>query len=323
MLLARARSRLTVFFSSFLSLCWRWRQHLRLPHVVVKFGSQLLKNAASKLGNAVWDLYERVFVAALDAHDYPVAAWCLSTLDAQWPGSTRVARLKGMNSEARGHFAAADDLYTEFLEDDQANMSLQRRRVACAKGAGDLAGAIKLLNAYVKNFASDENAWVELSELYLQSQQYDLASFALEELIMLCPENYLYHLKYAEIQYTLNNMDVARQYYAQSLELKPNNNLRAVYGLILTLKSRNGTLTATNPQELYRWTVQQLLAHYNKYQSKLIDLAKVVLTEDNAKPTSTQTSTATTTTTTTSFVTTATAAAQTERETPQETELPD
>ena len=69
--------------------------------------------------------------------------------------------------------------YTEFLEDDQANISLLRRRVACAKGAGDLPGAIKLLNSYVKNFSSDENAWVELSELYLQSQQYDLASFAL------------------------------------------------------------------------------------------------------------------------------------------------
>ena len=85
-------------------------QHFRLPHLVVKFGSQIIKNAAGRLGNAVWDLYERVFIAALDAHDYPVASWCLSTLDAQWPGSTRVARLKGMNSEARGHFAAADEL---------------------------------------------------------------------------------------------------------------------------------------------------------------------------------------------------------------------
>ena len=125
-------------------------------------------------------------------------------------------------------------------------------------------------------------------------------------------------------------MDVARQYYAQSLELKPNNNLRAVYGLILTLKSRNGTQTATNPQELYKWSVDQLLAHYKKYQPQLIELAKTVLTDDNSKPTITQTSSSGSTTTSTHFVTTSSSSAttavqqqQTEREAPQETELPD
>ena len=275
--------------------------------------------------SSVWDMYERVFVASLDAHDYPVATWCLSTLDSQWPGSSRVARLKGMNSEARGHYSSAADLYTEFLADEPTNIGMLRRQVACAKGAGDLAGAITLLNKYVKIYSSDENAWLELSELYVQSSQIDLASFALEELIMLAPENYVYHLKYADLQYTLGAYDIARQYYAQSLELKPKNNLRALYGLVLSLKTKSGAANAPNPQGLYTWTAEQIIAHYNKYQPSLVDIAKATITGEGNNPTITSHSTSSPlpSPSAATAATTSSAHSQEEPREVQPTELPD
>ena len=66
--------------------------------------------------------------------------------------------------------------------------------------------------------------------------------FRSEELILLNPMAYMYHVRYADIMYTMGTTDkgtnhetirTSRKYYAHSLELKPNDNLRALYGLLL------------------------------------------------------------------------------------------
>lgn len=228
-----------------------------------------------------------------------------------------------MGLEARGSFAQAAAFYAELLADDPTHLGLARRQVACAKGAGDLPRAIGLLASYVRSFAADESAWAELAELYVQAGQYDLAAFALEELILLAPENYVYYTKYAEVQYTLGAMDVARAYFAQALELKPTNNLRALYGLVLALQSKGGAAGCANAADLYKWSAEQLLAHYRKFQPELLDAAKSVL--GGAENTANTAATATNATTGTSTPTTTTPVAQTEEEPtePRETELPD
>ena len=46
---------------------------------------------------------------------------------------------------------------------------------------------------------SDYEAWLELSDLYLQEQDYGRAAFCLEELLLSNPHNHLYHQRYAEV----------------------------------------------------------------------------------------------------------------------------
>jgi len=64
----------------------------------------------------------------------------------------------------------------------------------------------------------------------------------MEELILINPMAYIYHLRYAEILLTIGGVEkggnaemvrTARKYFAHALELKPQKNLRALYGLLL------------------------------------------------------------------------------------------
>jgi hypothetical protein len=49
---------------------------------------------------AVWLVHEQVCVAALDLHDVKLATECIKKLNAKFPESTRVGRLRGMALES-------------------------------------------------------------------------------------------------------------------------------------------------------------------------------------------------------------------------------
>ncbi len=62
--------------------------------------------------------------------------------------------------------------------------------------------------------------------------RYQQAGFCLEELILLQPQNHFYHLKYAEILYTNDNIPVALKQFCRVLELCEDN-IRALCGIKL------------------------------------------------------------------------------------------
>jgi ER membrane protein complex subunit 2 len=49
---------------------------------------------------------------------------------------------------------------------------------------------------------ADQEAWLELADLYISQQEWNKAAFCLEELILHNPNNHLYLQRYAEIKYT-------------------------------------------------------------------------------------------------------------------------
>lgn len=239
-------------------------------------------------------MYERVCLASLDCHDYASSIWALGMLEAQWGASSaRVSRLRAMLSEARGHFSSADEAYSKALEADPTNVAVMRRQIAVAKGAGEIGSAIAQLNRFLKLNPSDEAGWWELTELYAQTNQYELAAFAAEELLLLTPESYLVHTRYAELLYTLGQFETSRAYYAQSLELKPNNNLRALYGMQLCLRhppskaaANAAAGTKVTPQALHAWSLAQLEAHYNKFAPQLAQVMRDSLSGEASAPAS-------------------------------------
>jgi len=211
----------------------------------------------------VWELIERAFIVALDRHDLTSAEVCLASLRKQFPKSVRVRRLEGMLAEARGRFDEALEIYNSILEkDDPTNVTVWKRKAAVLRGRGAWSEATTVLSDYLKHFPADEAAWQELAELYVASNKLDLAAFCMEELITLAPENYLYHLQYAELLYTRGargDVEMARQYFAQAVELKQDC-LRALYGLIMCLKkSIKGA-----PASLHSWTVDRILELHNR-----------------------------------------------------------
>ena len=228
------------------------------PDLVVKFGTWLLKKHASSLSYEVWAMYEQVYIALLqharygarrtapddgaESDEMRLAQEYVATLSAQFSdASLRVKRLEGMMWEAKGEVDLAKTEYDDILAEDAHNLFALKRQVAVCRARGKVADAVKKLSEYLTTFCSDHEAWLMLCELYLMSQHYKRACFCIEELILINPMNYIYHLRAGEIVYTLgvaerggshDQLLTARKYFAHALELKPGC-LRALYGILL------------------------------------------------------------------------------------------
>uniref|UniRef100_A0A8C7CA37 ER membrane protein complex subunit 2 n=1 Tax=Oncorhynchus kisutch TaxID=8019 RepID=A0A8C7CA37_ONCKI len=161
---------------------------------------------------------------------------CLQELKRQFPGSQRVKRLAGMRLEALEKYEDASKQYDSILQDDPTNTAARKRKISILKAQGKSAEAIRELNEYLEQFVGDQEAWHELSELYINEHDYGKAAFCLEELMMTNPHNHLYCEQYAEVKYTqggLENLELSRKYFAQALKLN-NRNMRALFGLYMS-----------------------------------------------------------------------------------------
>jgi len=259
------------------------QNQLRQSAVVVAAGSELLDHHQSKLGNGIWDLYERVFMAALDCHNHDRRDQCMDALMARFPESRRVRMLSGLLKEMHGDYKGAMSLYEKILDNDPVNVRVWKRKVCIHKAQGHIDDAILELNKYTKVFPADVDAHQELATLYISIGKFEMAKFCLEELLMFSPENYLYHLQYAEVVFSLsshkkdnNNIALARMYYCQSLELNPDNNLRALYGLILCLRRKNGCTKPVH-RHLYDWAVDKLKSHYRAHLPEWDELEESIV----------------------------------------------
>nr|CAG4650445.1 EOG090X0CGE [Sida crystallina] len=214
-----------------------WREdNVRQSEDVVELWEEFLSHHLNQLGDEQWLVLEQVFLAALDCKNMEVAKFCISELNREFPGSARVLRLKAMKYEALERFPDALDILETLIEKDETNQIPRKRKVAIFKSQGKIVEAIKELTDYLKIFMADQEAWMELGDLYISQQDWNKAAFCLEELILHGPNNHLYHQRYAEIKYTqggYENLEMARSYYSQAAKLNPNN-ARALYGLLLT-----------------------------------------------------------------------------------------
>lgn len=232
------RSATKVRFSDSVCLCPR-----RSVRPTCSSSSQFVSAAS------VWDLYERVLLAAADCARPDIADHCLRALIKRFGAkSLRVRTLAGsvfemddertaQSAELETRTREAEKQYDHVLKADPVNMAAWKRKVAVCKAEGDLTSATIELNQYLEVFQTDEQAWQELFDLYVAQRKFELAKFAAEELITSAPENYLYHLQYADVLYSLGgraNVELASVYYSQSLELNMGGkNLRALYGTVL------------------------------------------------------------------------------------------
>lgn len=107
-----------------------------------------------------------------------------------------------------------------------------KRQIALLRAKNKDQEAIEALAKYLDTYYDDHEAWSELCDMYLEQHGYEQAAFCCEELILLQPANHIWHLKYAELLYTLNNFPLALKQYCKVLELCTDH-VRALYGLQL------------------------------------------------------------------------------------------
>lgn len=218
---------------------------LRENEKVIDLWKLSLCDHINKLGYEKYSILEQVFIAALDTGDDDLACECLDRLLTKFRNSCRVNRLFGMYLESKGNFEDAQNVYSKLIKDDPTNTLARKRMVTILIAQQKIPEAINELREYLKIFMSDFEAWSKLADLYLSECDYKHAAFCMEEMILSNPSNHLYYQRYAEIKYTeggTENLELARTYYTQACLLCPNN-LRSLYGLLLTCSALDNHLT--------------------------------------------------------------------------------
>ncbi|KAG7210248.1 hypothetical protein KM043_011796 [Ampulex compressa] len=251
---------------------WREDTERRSREVVYLWESKL-KDKVEQLGNEKYLVLEQVYVAALDCYNLAITEYCMKVLIRKFPGSLRVHKYRAMYLEALEMYDEAMDLLDSIIKRDETNAAPRKRRVAILKARGRIPEAIKELTEYLKRFMSDQEAWHELCDLYLQEQEYSKAAFCMEELILHNPHSHLIYQRYAEIKYSqggFENMELAKVYFCQAAKLNPKN-ARALYGLLLVTNN-----IATSPKcpaqkkkeaiKLSEWAANQI---EELYESKV------------------------------------------------------
>ncbi|KZC04191.1 PREDICTED: ER membrane protein complex subunit 2-B-like [Dufourea novaeangliae] len=253
-----------------------WREDgERQSKDVVDLWETKLMAKIDQLGNEKYLVLEQVCIAALDCSYYSLAEYCIKILRRQFPRSLRVHKYHAMQLEAMEMYDQALEVLEFIIKRDETNAAPRKRRIAILKVKGRIPEAIKELTEYLKKFMSDQEAWHELCDLYLQEQEYSKAAFCMEELILHNPHSHLIYQRYAEIKYSqggFDNMELAKAYFCQAAKLNPNN-IRALYGLLLATNN-----IATSPKcpsskkkdaiKLREWAANQI---EKQYQSKVSD----------------------------------------------------
>ncbi|KAJ3425108.1 tetratricopeptide repeat protein [Anaeramoeba flamelloides] len=204
---------------------------------IMKYGLPLINKKSKTLSKEeLFEVMEQVFLAGLDVNLEESNALLLK-LQKQFPKSLRVTKLSGLFEEAVGNWKKAENIYQSILKNNPSDQIAQKRLVCISKAQGNTKLTIQNLNKYLSHFQGDTEAWEELLDLYLSQQCYSKALFCCEELILAEPDNYQHHYQIANIYYTIgkrSDLIKARQYYAHSIKLLTEQNLKSFYGLYLT-----------------------------------------------------------------------------------------
>jgi len=237
---------------------------------VVQFWDEGLENCVDDLGEERWMVLEQVAVSALDCNRSEVVGECLERLIGQFGhGSLRIRRLLAMQCEMAERWDEAHELLDSIIEEDEANSSARKRKIAIFKAQGDRGRTVAELNKYLRYFMSDQEAWMELCDLYIQDQDYAKAAFCCEEVLLHNPHNHLYHQRQAEVRYTwggYEQLELAKHYYSQAIKLAPSN-MRALYGLLLTTSQLAASPRCPQAKKkefmaLAVWTSKQIAARH-------------------------------------------------------------
>jgi len=253
---------------------WREEGGRHSDLVVQAWEAEGLDSLVADFQDEQWMVVEQVCVAALDTNRGDIVNECLGKLvDKFGASSLRVRRLIAMKLEMEERWDQALDTLDTIIEEDEANSSARKRKIAIYKAQGDTGRVVQELTKYLKVFMSDQEAWMELCDLYIQEQEYNKAAFCCEEVLLHNPHNQLYHLRMAEIRYTmggLEQLELAKNYYSQCIKLAPSN-MRALYGLLLTTTQLAASPKAPQAKRketmaLAVWASKQVGARYSQVQ---------------------------------------------------------
>jgi len=249
-----------------------WREdNSRHSDDIVQIWEEGLDRVIEQFGDERWMVLEQIATAGMDTNRVDIVTECLGKLIAEFGyESIRVRRLVAMKMESEDNWDEALEILDGIIEEDEANSAARKRKIAIYKAQGDPSKTIQELNRYLRVFMSDQEAWMELCDLYVQEQEYAKAAFCCEEVLLQNPHNHLYHQRQADIRYTwggYDQLELAKHYYSQAVKLAPSN-LRALYGVLLTCSQLAGSnrcqpIKRKEFLKVAMWASKQISARYS------------------------------------------------------------
>ena len=102
-----------------------------------------------------------------------------------------------------------------------------KRLISLYKNNDLINDAISMLNKYLEINQVDDEAWLELCDIYLSRQNFSKAQYCFEELIATNPLNFQHNIRYAEILYSnglatsnsISLFELSRKYFSHALIL--------------------------------------------------------------------------------------------------------
>ena len=211
------------------------KANLPRPDLVLRYG-EIALNAHSENSVEYWDIMEQICQSAAELREHEIAKTFLNRILSRFPHSIRSFTLLGLTQEAEGKFDAANTTYESVITKQSNAPTIYKRQVACLKTALKMQEAIAMLNYYLGIYSDDMDAWTELTSLCLAQGRFSHALFAANELIVNDANNFTAHTLVADVNMTCGTEDcivLARTHYANSLRLRKQGNLRALFGLWL------------------------------------------------------------------------------------------
>ena len=155
-----------------------WREeNSRHSDEIVSFWDEGLEVSVEQFGDEKWMVLEQVAVAAMDMNRADVVHHCLVKLNEKFGASSlRIRRLQAMRLEMLERWDEALEVLDTILDEDVANSSARKRKIAIWKAQGETDRAVRELVKYLQVFMSDQEAWMELCELYTLEQEYSKVS---------------------------------------------------------------------------------------------------------------------------------------------------
>lgn len=200
---------------------------------------------------------EQCCMAAIDYNDMGTAKKLFTIVDEDFPKekSNRCFMLQLMQFE-HSQASVVQEEREALKKEKPTDQNLIKREVGLLIEQNKTDEAVSALVKHLETFCMDEDAWMCLSDLYIELGNYARAAFCLEEIVMMRAHTAHYHIRLAEIYYTWASIDngngqstkdtildlfnTAKAHYSYAVRLTLKQeipNLRAIFGWLQTAQN--------------------------------------------------------------------------------------
>jgi tetratricopeptide (TPR) repeat protein len=221
-----------------------------------------IKSHGSSLGFEKYFYLEKFYFCALELKLIDVARKTLREFKQEFGNEPKIRRMEAQLLEIDNppqnsnidFLTLALESYKTLMKFNQEDRSSIKKYLSFIKLKFDFEGLktyCDLWNEYLKVYMDDYEAWYELSDVYIQTGNFNKAIYCLEEVLLHQPNNFKIYIKIGDIFNSLNNCEsavLAIKYYSQSILIKPTP--RAFWGIVYSINIYSRTNKPLTDQKI-------------------------------------------------------------------------